>query len=339
MQYWLLTTTTSHTLTQVPAETEPQTESPPSATTSQPSTLPGLVDSPPKSSILIPVFTVVIGGLITIIGTLLWKWHESEIRRVDSEKNAEVNQIKIEKSGEIKLLEERKIREISEKNNEISILVSKIEELERNQEKTEKFTSLFPQEFFLKTKGTLETMIEGLKEEVDILKQDNENIDREKEVLRLALEQKLSVFENDLQKISAFEKYLSERSVDIHRADVWLSTNQTRLAEEACQLLLERNSHEPGREKDFIDSVAPQFSADIGDYLTIISECLTIGRPNLIDKARAEMPSVVSPKLYAKVFKIIRDEKLPSELSDPKAEREIGMYFNHLIKSFESESS
>jgi hypothetical protein len=115
-------------------------------------------------------------------------------------------------------------------------------------------------------------------------------------------------------------------------ARLWLIKNKGDLAKHICQISLERINARLNRNDD-LDQKESQFVSDIEDYLTAIIQCLSLGRPNLLDKVRAEIHPVIHPNFYAEAFKIIRDEKVMQELS-ADSRKEIGLYLNHLIELF-----
>ncbi len=331
MQYWLLETTTP--TTRSPLETESQSEDSSDSTTSQPSSTQNPVEQPFKVD---PISSLIVPALLAIVGTLLWKWREAEVRRLEGEKKSEIDLIRVRKDGEVKLLEEKYSRELSEKNNEIKNLIAEVKLLERRQEDFQELNSIFPQKFLQETKGTLEMIIKELESRIKILERDKETINQENEELQKKLADKLSNFKKNLQQVSAFERYLSERSISIHKAILWIEGNKVRLAKESCELLLQRSEQTTVEPSGRLRQWMPQFSADIEDYLSIIGDCLRIGRPDLLDRAKAEISAVVDLKFYVEVFKIIRDEKAPLELPDKESERESEIYFNYLIELFEN---
>lgn len=347
MQYWLFIIATPTSPIPSPTEKAILANQPsPIKTTSSSPTQNLTVEPSTKDYVPVPIVSVVIAGLIGIIATLVWKWHEAEIKRIEiqkgaevKEKEAEVERVKIEKSAEIKLLDEQKKRELSEKDNEIKNLGLKIESLERTQEEFRQLTSIVPQEYIKETKPLLEQTIRELKERINLIEKEKNDISEEKEKIRLELESKLSAFESSLQKLSTLEKHLSDRAANIHIANLWLKKNQSRLGREACEIALQRVSQNLNYQNNDLEQKALQFVSDIKDYLIMISECLNLGRTNLLDKARAEIPPVIHPEFYAEAFKIIRDEKAPAELSNDNSVREVQLYLNYLVKLFQNESN
>lgn len=309
----------------------------PSAITTTPSSPQYSVAEPSiKDYIPVSIVVVVIAGLMAIIGTLIWKWHEAEVKRIEAQKDSEVARINIEKYGEIKILDEQRKRELSEKDTKIMILESEIRTLKREQEIFKEITSIAPIQFLRDTKPALELIINELREKIKSLtREEKDDRSVEKDKIILELESKLTTFENNLHKLSILEKHLAERAAHIQEASLWLEGNQTRLAEEACQASLQYLNVQ-GKSAE---EIKMDFINDVNDYLMIIGKCLNLGRTNLIDKIMVEIAPVVEPKLYANVFTLIKDEKMPSELNNDGARREIEIYLSYLIEKFKSYSS
>lgn len=331
MQHSSLITTTFNSLILVLMGTAaPNSQSSTTTTTPVPTQIPATELSIKD---FISLVGILLAGLIAIIGTLLWKWHEAEVKRIEAIKDAEIKQIKTEASGEIKVLYEEKKREISERTTKIEILEARIEALTRKQEEFRELNSIAPLEYLKETKPVLENIIKELKEQIHVLTEEKDSITAEKEKFRLELENKLESFESNLHTLSILEKYLADRSISIRQAYLWLEKRQMSLAEETCKILFKNSAIQVS------DSEIEEFTYQIHDYLRAIGACLDNGRANLLDKVRANTPILFYPQLYTEVFKIIRDKKLPLEPLSDESKTELRIYLNHLIQLFKDESN
>lgn len=298
-----------------------------------------------KDYIPLPMVVVIISSLLAVISTLLWKWHEAEIKRIEKEKDAAIELQDQKRVGELELLEEKQKRVSSEKDNQINILESKIQDLEKRQQDLQMLYSIEPLKFLQETKPALENIIEEyrnkiqkLGEENDELSSNNMELIAEKEDLHQKLQTRLESFEDDLKKLSVLEKHLSERSLKAYKAKLWLEANYNRLALEGCRISLQRFSQTISSEAQDLETRKLQFQKDIADYLGLVGHALTIGRTNLLDKASKQIMPVLDTQLYSEVFKVIRDDILPTELADKEAIQEINIYFDCLVSIFEGTS-
>ncbi|MFK8185256.1 MAG: hypothetical protein AB8B99_17930 [Phormidesmis sp.] len=291
-----------------------------------------------KDYIPLPVVTIILGGLITIIWALIIKWKEAEVKKIEAEKTTQLTRIEGEKALEISRLEteisnlkQGQRSELSEKNIRIQILEAEIKNLRE-------VTAIEPLNYLRETKPVLEEMIEKYKGEISQLLEEKGQLSLEKEKLRQELESRLSSFEKNLQQLSVLEQHLLERSASIQKASLWLKQSQSDIAKEACRVAIERLDHYAAMENQNTEKERIQLQQDITIYLKLVSEALKLGRTNLLDKARQKITPVFHPVVYSEIFKVIRDDITPIRLTDSQAVREVNIYFNHLVNMFEAES-
>ena len=322
-----------------PPEDPAPVPTPASSPAPTPASSPALAPAPApalKDYIPLPVVTIILGGLITIIWALIIKWKEAEVEKIEAEKTTQLTRIEGEKSLEISRLEteidnlkQGQRSELSEKNIRIQILEAEIKNLRE-------VTAIEPLNYLRETKPVLEEMIEKYRGEISQLLEEKGQLSSEKEKLRQELESRLSSFEKNLQQLSALEQHLLERSASIQKASLWLKQSQSDIAQEACRVAIERLSHHVVSENQSTEK--EKLRQDITTYLKLVSEALKLGRTNLLDKARQKIPPVFHSVVYSEIFKVIRDDITPIQLTDSQAVREVNIYFNHLVNMFEAES-
>lgn len=82
------------------------------------------------------------------------------------------------------------------------------------------------------------------------------------------------------------------------------------------------------------ENIQKRFYFDIEHSLYLIHGCLLVCRPNLLDKAIAEnqlFRAALPPSTYAKAFEFIRDNKVPTAISDEASKKELIAYLQYLI--------
>jgi hypothetical protein len=298
---------------------------------------PGVSGSLSSAKDFIPLISVIVGSVLTavfgVIVTLLLKWKDTEIKRIESEKKAEAERLQlqkdadirlltVEKEGELKLIRQESATILATKDNEIANLQFQIKALEKTHADFRQFTTTAPLEFVKDIKPILEEYIQELREKLKDSTGKNEQ-------LRLELERKAEHFEKQIKKLSEIEEFLVERYKSSQEVITWLTVNQKRLGDEVCRLALKIANTSQNEQAIELKQKAPQFLRDVQDYLLVTSKCLEFGRPNLLD--RVNIKPVIPVKFYVDAFKIIRDKKAPSELSNKDARRELDVYLNYLI--------
>jgi Phycobilisome protein len=82
-----------------------------------------------------------------------------------------------------------------------------------------------------------------------------------------------------------------------------------------------------------------QFYFDLKNFLSLISTCLLVGRPNVIDRALREKQLMQAPlpfTAYVTAFEFIRDYKVDSIVSG-EAGTEVKGYLNYLIQALSTD--
>jgi hypothetical protein len=129
-----------------------------------------------------------------------------------------------------------------------------------------------------------------------------------------------------LEQKKAFEKEvfnLRKRSVASKNARKWLQDNREKLADQAVNhVLLKQSVTDEQREK---------FRLDVNRYLYGIHECLDIGNYDLIN--RLDIQYVLPNNFYKKALDFVFLEKISITLPSEQT-KEIKIYFEYIINSF-----
>lgn len=192
----------------------------------------------------IPLIGTIVGAFLTavfgIIITLLWKWKDAEIKRLELKQELETNHLRsknaseielltIKQENELKLLKQERETALSRKENEIANLQAEIKNSDKAHTIFRQMTTIAPLEFVKDIRPILEERIKSLQAELQNSEQANNQ-------LRLELEDKIKNFEEKLNRLSKFEEFIVERANASQAAATWITINRDQIGRKACRL-------------------------------------------------------------------------------------------------------